>query len=102
MHTASHFETLTKRKVLILERTDRFISDLRRLVQLLEVDIDFEEKRAGSFDPMNSNYSVTARQLRARRDNLTVTIAQLERKMVKVHQVPARDRFALRQRGGRR
>ena len=50
MRTASHFETLTKRKVLIRERTERFISDLRRLVQLLDADINIEEERAGIFD----------------------------------------------------
>jgi hypothetical protein len=79
MRTASRFETLTKRKVLIQGRTGRLISDMRRLIQLLEADIDCEEERTGIFDPMNSNYSVAARQLKARRDNLTATISRLER-----------------------
>jgi hypothetical protein len=77
MHTASHFETLTKRKVLIQERTERFISDLRRLVQLLDADIEIEEKCTGIFDLMNSDYSVS-RKLRARRENLIATISRLE------------------------
>jgi hypothetical protein len=49
-----------------------------RLVQLLKVDIEFEEERTGISDPMNSNYSDLARKLRARRDNLIATISGLE------------------------
>ena len=79
MSTASRFETLTRRKVLIEERTHKFVSDLRRLVHLLDVDIDLEEKRTGISDLASRNYSVVARGLRARRDNLTATISRLER-----------------------
>ena len=79
MRTESHFETLTKRKLLIRERTRKLISDLRRMVQLIETDIESEEEQAGAFDPGNSNYPITARRLRARRDNLTATISRLER-----------------------
>ena len=78
MHTTSHFETLTKREVLIQERTKRFISDLRRLVQLLDADINIEEERTGISDLTNPDYSVAARQLRARRENLTDTISRLD------------------------
>ena len=78
MRTASHLETLTKRKVLIQERTQRFISELRRLVQLLDADINIEEERTGTFDLTNPDYSIAARQLRTRRENLTDTISRLE------------------------
>lgn len=78
METLSRFETLTSRRVQIQERAERLVSDLRRLVHLLECDIDSEEERTGIFDRANSNYSVTARQLRARRDNLAATISKLE------------------------
>jgi hypothetical protein len=78
MGAVSRFETLTKRSVLIQERTKRFISDLRRLVQLLDADINIEEERVGIFDLTNPDYSVAARQLRARRENLTDTIFRLE------------------------
>ena len=78
MHTPSRFETLTKRHALIQERTERFISQLQSLVLLVEADIDFEERRTGIFDSTSSNYSTAARQLRARRDNLTATISRLE------------------------
>jgi ABC-type transporter Mla subunit MlaD len=78
MDTLSRFETLTNRRVQIQERAERLVSDLRRLVHLLEYNIDNEEERTGIFDRANSNYSVTARQLRARRDNLAATISKLE------------------------
>jgi hypothetical protein len=78
MLNVSRFETLTKRNVLIQERTKRFISDLRRLVQLLDADINIEEQRTGIFDRTNPDYSVAARQLSARRENLTDTISRLE------------------------
>jgi hypothetical protein len=62
-----------------METTKRFIGDLRRRVRLLDNDIDFEEERTGISDLANSGYSVTARQLRARRDNLAATIFELEK-----------------------
>jgi hypothetical protein len=81
MGAVSPFETLTIRNVLIQERTERFISDLRRLVQLLDVDIEIEEKCTGIFDLMNSDCSVS-QKLRARRENLIVTISRLEATLV--------------------
>lgn len=78
MTTLSHFETLTNRRLQIQERMERLVSDLRRLVQLLERNIDSEEERTGIFDLANLNYSVAARQLRTRRDNLAATISKLE------------------------
>jgi ABC-type transporter Mla subunit MlaD len=78
MVTLSRFETLTNRRVQVQERSERLVSDLRRLVHLLDCNICSEEERTGIFDRANSNYSVTARQLRARRDNLAATISKLE------------------------
>ena len=78
MHRISHFEILTNRSVLIQAKTERFISDLRRLVQLLEAGIETEEERVGVFDLKCENYPVSARQLRLRRDNLMATISRLE------------------------
>jgi hypothetical protein len=63
------------------ETTRRFIGDLRRLARLLDNDINFEEERTGIVDPANSGYSVTARQLRARRQNLAATIFELEKRV---------------------
>ena len=78
MGAVSRFETLTKRNALIQEKTKRFISDLRRLVRLLDADINIEEERTGIFEVTNPDYSVAARQLRARRENLTDTISRLD------------------------
>jgi hypothetical protein len=80
MRTASRFETLTERTVLIQERTNRFISDLQRLVHLLDVDIDLEEQRTGILDLTSRNYAAVARDLRGRRENLTATISRLARR----------------------
>jgi hypothetical protein len=79
MATVSRFETLTSRYVAIEERTKRLVCDLRRMVQLLEHDISDEEERTGISDLAHSDYSVAARQLRARRDNLAATIFELEK-----------------------
>jgi hypothetical protein len=78
MATLSRFETLSNRRVQIQQRTERLVSDLHRLIQLLDCNIEFEEDRTGIFDLTNSNYSVTARQFRIRRDNLASTISKLE------------------------
>jgi hypothetical protein len=81
MDALFNFETLTNRYLTIQERTNRLVSDLRRLIQLLEHDINYEEVRTGIADIANSNYSVLARQLRGRRDNLAATICKLEKEV---------------------
>ena len=78
MNKISRFETLTNRKILIEERAERFISDLQRIVRLLEADIEIEKERAGVSDPKNPNYSTLARAIGARRDNLIATIERLK------------------------
>jgi hypothetical protein len=49
-----------------------------RSVELLIVDIEHEETRASVRDLSDPAYPVLARSLRARRDNIRVTIASLE------------------------
>jgi len=79
MDSLSRFETLTNRYVTIHERTKGLISDLRRLIRLLEHDINHEEERTGISDLTNSDYSALARRSRGRRDNLVATIRKLEK-----------------------
>jgi len=67
--------SFAKSKIALQDTTRRFIGDSRRSARLLDNDINFEEERTGIFDPANSGYSVTARQLRARRENLAATIS---------------------------
>jgi hypothetical protein len=54
------------------------IADLHRRVQMIEEDIQAEEKRAKVFDDSSATYPVLARHLRLRRDNLVATISVLE------------------------
>jgi hypothetical protein len=58
-------------------------ADLCWRVQLLESDIQDEEKRTGIFNLSNSAYSIFARNLRTRRSNLLATITMLESRLAK-------------------
>jgi hypothetical protein len=54
------------------------IGSLSRTFELLTVDIEFEENRAGVRDLSDPAYPVLARGLKMRRDNIGTTIAMLE------------------------
>jgi len=54
------------------------IEGLLRSVELLTVDIEHEEVRAGVRDLSDPTYPVLARGLRSRRENIEATIAALE------------------------
>jgi hypothetical protein len=54
------------------------IGDLSRSVETLTADIEHEEQRAGVRDVSDPAYPVSARSLRARRENIGATIASLE------------------------
>ena len=62
------------------------ISDLDRLVRLLDCDIAIQEERAGISDRSDVAYPILARTLRARRDNLRETVTALERRLSKLDQ----------------
>jgi hypothetical protein len=57
------------------------IGDLSRKADILTADIEHEETRSGVRDLSNSAYSVLARSLRERRENIGATIASLEAKV---------------------
>ena len=57
------------------------ISDLDRVVQILDSHIATEEERARVSDPFSAAYPILARVMTARRDNLKETIAALERRL---------------------
>ena len=70
MKPISQFETsrtMTQLTVLI--------ADLRQAVRKLEISIEYEEDRARIF---HAPYPILARHLKARRDNLFLTVATLE------------------------
>ena len=54
------------------------IATLSRTVDFLTADIEHEVERAGVRDLADPAYPVLARSLRARRENLRVTIGSLE------------------------
>ena len=54
------------------------ISNLARSVELLNLDIDFEEERARIRDFSDPAYPILARHLLTRRENLMETIAALQ------------------------
>jgi hypothetical protein len=57
------------------------INSINRSVQSLNYDIETEEERTRCWDCRDPAYSVLARSLTARRDNLAATIAALEERL---------------------
>jgi hypothetical protein len=64
----------------------KMIGDLARSVELLNCDIASEEERTRISDRSDAAYSILARMLAARRDNLRETVAALERRLLKLDQ----------------
>jgi hypothetical protein len=62
-------------------KLDALISDLRWRVQLLDADIEEEERKSRVFDPANHSYPMLALTLRERRDNLQTTVATLQKQL---------------------
>ena len=60
------------------DRSTIMIGSLSRSVELLTVDIEHEETRAGVRDLSDPAYPVLARSLRTRRDNIGATSAMPE------------------------
>ena len=59
-------------------RIATLIADLTRTVDILTVDIEHEETRAGVRDLADPAYPVLARSLMERRENVGATIGSLE------------------------
>ncbi|MHC2576786.1 hypothetical protein [Bradyrhizobium diazoefficiens] len=57
------------------------LADLQRRVELIEADVAEEERRTRVHDVSEPTYSLLARTLRGRRDNLLATIAILKRQL---------------------
>jgi hypothetical protein len=64
-----------------MARISALISDLDRVVRILDSDIETEEERARVSNRFSSAYPIIARTQAARRDNLKETIAALERRL---------------------
>jgi hypothetical protein len=72
------FETLRGTAAVNGPQIATLIGSLSRSVELLTVDIDHEEARAGVRALADPAYPVLARSLRVRRDNIRATIASVE------------------------
>jgi BMFP domain-containing protein YqiC len=57
------------------------IADIKRTVQLFDFDVVTEEQRCGVFDRADAQYSILARTIAARSENLKATIAALEARL---------------------
>ncbi len=78
---ANHMQPMSRFKATDPTQLERLISDLSRRVQLLDADIQEEERRAYVFDPAQPDYPILALTLRARRDNLLASITTLETRL---------------------
>ena len=76
MSNAYCFKNLTNRHADILEMIEILNLDLWKLVDLLDANVEAEEKHSGMSDPSRSNYPAKARRYRTRRDNLIATISR--------------------------
>jgi flagellar protein FliJ len=57
------------------------IADFERTLLVLDSEISTEEERAGMADPADAAYPNLAGVMRARRDNLKVTVSLLEQRL---------------------
>ena len=79
-----HFGSASNVALREVVRISALISDLDRVVRILNSDIATEEERARISNRSNSAYPILARTLAARRDNLRDTIAALERRLTTI------------------
>jgi hypothetical protein len=88
-----HFGSASDVALREVARISALMSDLDRVVRILDSDIATEKERVGVSDPFDPNYPILARTLTARRDNLKNTIAALEKRLPspldRTEQVPA-------------
>lgn len=77
MNMQPHFETA--REIAVISK---ILADFVRTVQLIESDIVAEEERAKISDRSDATYPMLARSLIERRDNIKMTIAALEERLI--------------------
>jgi septation ring formation regulator EzrA len=79
-----HFERASDVAIREAAQISTMISDLDRLVRLLDCDVTTEEERARISDRSEPAYPILAITLAARRDNLRDTIAALEQRLTTI------------------
>lgn len=75
------FGTQAEAAAIAAAQIRELIDKIGRSVQSLNYDIETEEERTGCRDSHDPAYSVLARNMAARRDNLAGTIAALQRRL---------------------
>jgi len=88
MKHARHFENIGRTSVREAECIGTMIADMRRVVQILDCDVQTEEERWRIFDRSDANYPILARTLVARRENLKMTIAALQTRLSSIGAAP--------------
>jgi hypothetical protein len=81
MKMQRHFEIENEATLRETAQIRTMIGDLGRTFQILAYEISAEEEQARVSDPADVAYPILARVMRARRDNLKVTIALLEQRL---------------------
>jgi septation ring formation regulator EzrA len=84
MKRQHHFEIQNETALREATKIRTLIVDLDRVVRILNCDIATEEERTRVFDRSDAKYSILARTLAARRNNLSDTIAALEQRLAMI------------------
>jgi hypothetical protein len=84
MKSQHHFEIQSETALREATKIRTLIADLDRIVRILNCDITTEEEGTRVFDRSAAKYSILARTLAMRRDNLTDTIAALEQRLAMI------------------
>jgi hypothetical protein len=80
MQMSSRFETPSYSDK-TTRKTQTLLTELQRQVELVDADIAEEERRTKVHDVSEPTYSLLARNLRGRSNNLLATIAILKRQL---------------------
>ena len=75
---------------------EMMMADFRRKQDDLDQQIAYEEQKTGVSDPAKFNYSMTAKSIRGRRENLVATIADLQAQLDRAHAAVAEEEAELR------
>ncbi|MEM9473185.1 MAG: flagellar export protein FliJ [Pseudomonadota bacterium] len=75
---------------------EMMMADFRRKQDDLDQQIAYEEQKTGVSDPANFNYSMTAKSIRKRRENLLATIDDLQAQLDRANEAVEEEESELR------
>jgi hypothetical protein len=81
MRSQRYFEIPGETTLREVTQIKALVADLSRIIKILNCDIATEEERTLLFDRSDAKYSILARTLTARRENLKNTVAALEQRL---------------------